>query len=106
VSVTERTREIGVRKAIGASSGAIMRQFVAEAAVMGILAGLLGLFAGWALVAAANAAGEAAGQVIFLLTDRLATGSVLFAVVLAVVAGIYPAWHASGLNPVEALRYE
>jgi putative ABC transport system permease protein len=106
MAVSERTREIGVRKAIGASSGAIMRQFIAEAAVMGILAGLAGLFLGWALVAVANAAGEAGGQVIFLLTDRLAIGSVLFAVVLAVVAGIYPAWHASGLNPVEALRYE
>jgi len=106
MAVSERTREIGVRKAIGASSGAIMRQFVAEAAVMGILAGLLGLFSGWALVAIANAAGESAGQTIFLLTDRLAIGSVLFAVVLAVIAGVYPAWHASGLNPVEALRYE
>jgi putative ABC transport system permease protein len=106
MAVSERTREIGVRKAIGASSGAIMRQFIAEAAVMGILAGAIGLFAGWAVVAGANAAGEAAGQVIFLLTQRLAIGSVLFAVVLAVLAGLYPAWYASGLNPVDALRYE
>jgi putative ABC transport system permease protein len=106
MAVSERTREIGVRKAIGASSGAIMRQFIAEAAVMGIIAGLLGLFLGWLVVAGSNAAGEAAGQVIFLLSDRLAIGSVLFAVVLAVLAGLYPAWHASGLNPVEALRYE
>ena len=106
MAVSERTREIGVRKAIGASSAAIMRQFIAEAAVMGILAGSLGLLLGWIVVALSNAAGEASGQVIFLLTDRLAIGSVLFAVVLAVVAGLYPAWHASGLNPVEALRYE
>ncbi len=106
MAVSERTREIGVRKAIGASSAAIMRQFIAEAGVMGMLAGLVGLAAGWALVSVANTAGEAGGQVIFLLTQRLAIGSLLFAVVLAVVAGIYPAWHASGLNPVEALRYE
>ena len=106
MAVSERTREIGVRKAIGASSGAIMRQFIAEAAVMGMLAGLLGLGLGWVVVAMSNAAGEASGQIIFLLTERLAIGSVLFAVILAVVAGLYPAWHASGLNPVEALRYE
>ena len=55
MAVSERTREIGVRKAIGASSAAIMRQFMAEAAVMGMLAGLLGLFLGWLVVAGANA---------------------------------------------------
>lgn len=106
MAVSERTREIGVRKAIGASGGAIMRQFVAEAAVMGIIAGLMGLALGWLLIVAANAAGEASGQVIFLLTERLAIGSLLFAFVLAIVAGLYPAWHASRMNPVEALRYE
>jgi putative ABC transport system permease protein len=106
MAVAERTREIGIRKAIGASSGAVMRQFVAEAAVIGLIGGLAGLFFGWLVVFLANAAGEASGTVIFLLTDRLAIGSVLFAIGLGVVSGLYPAWHASGLNPVEALRYE
>ena len=106
MSVAERTREIGVRKAIGASDGAIMRQFVAESAVMGLIGGLLGLGLGAMIAAGGNQAGAASATELFLVTPRLAVGSVAFALVLGVLSGLYPAWHAARLDPVTALRYE
>jgi putative ABC transport system permease protein len=106
MSVMERTREIGIRKAIGASSGQIMRQFVAEAGVMGLLGGLVGLGLGWLIATGLNAASAGSGEQLFLVTPQLAIGSVTFALVLGVVSGLYPAYHAASLNPVQALRYE
>lgn len=105
MSVAERTREIGVRKAIGASDGAIMRRFVTESAVIALLGGVLGLGLGAAAIAALDAP-ESAMAGMFLLTGRLAAGSVAFALVLGVLAGVWPAWHAARLSPVDALRYE
>ncbi len=106
MSVSERTREIGIRKAIGATNGAIMRQFVEESAIMGLIGGLAGLALGWLIASGLNLAGEASGNQIFLITNRLALGSVLFALALGVVSGLYPAYHAASLNPVVALRHE
>jgi putative ABC transport system permease protein len=106
MSVSERTREIGIRKAIGASDGQIMGQFVAESAVVGLLGGLGGLLLGVLVAVAGNAAGAASGQELFLVTTRLMLVSVGFAVFLGVMSGLYPAWHAARLNPVAALRYE
>jgi putative ABC transport system permease protein len=106
MAVSERTREIGIRKAIGATRAAIMRQFIAEAALIGLLGGLLGLALGAASVFGANGSALYGTSELFLLTPRLALGSVAFSLVLGVVAGLYPAWHASRLSPVEALRYE
>ena len=106
MSVSERTREIGIRKAIGASSAAVVRQFVGEAAVIGFTGGAVGLALGAFIVVALNTAGAQSGNEMFLVTGRLAAGSVLFSLVLGVIAGIYPAVHAANLNPVRALRYE
>jgi putative ABC transport system permease protein len=106
MSVSERTREIGIRKAIGATDGAVMRQFVGEAAVIGLIGGLVGLALGSLLVYASLASTTDPSSQIFLLTPRLATSSVLFALGLGIVSGLYPAWHASRMNPVQALRYE
>lgn len=106
MSVTERTREIGIRKAIGATRRHVLRQFVAEAAVIGLIGGLLGLALGAMAVYSTNASGAMGTSELFLLTPRLAVGSVAFSLVLGVLAGLYPAWHASRLNPVEALRHE
>jgi putative ABC transport system permease protein len=106
MSVFERVREIGIRKAIGASNGQVIRQFLVEAGLIGLIGGLGGLVLGWLFTVAANAAGNASGTSLFLVSTRLALGSVLFALLLGVVSGIYPAWHASRLNPVVALRFE
>ncbi len=106
MSVAERTREIGIRKAIGASHGQIVRQFLAESGFIGLLGGATGLLFGWLLTLALNAAGNDAGTALFLVTTRLAVGSALFAVFLGLVSGLYPSWHAARLNPVAALRYE
>ena len=106
MSVAERIREIGIRKAIGASNSRIMREFLFEAAIMGFIGGLVGLGLGYSTVRIINFITEPSGQVIFLTTTRLAVGSVVFATVLGAVAGLYPAWYASRLNPIEALRNE
>lgn len=106
MSVAERTREIGVRKAIGASNRQIMGQFIAESAVIGLIGGLLGLVLGLMITTGANAVGEVTGNIMFLVTNRLIVGALGFAVGLGTVSGLYPAWHAANLNPVEALRYE
>jgi putative ABC transport system permease protein len=106
MSVSERTREIGVRKAIGASDGQIVRQFLAEAGVIGLIGGITGLLLGWIAATVANALLEASNLNLFLVTSRLAIGSVAFAVVLGLVSGLYPSLHAARMKPVAALRYE
>jgi putative ABC transport system permease protein len=106
MSVFERTREIGIRKSLGATNGMVIKQFLGESAFIGLVGGVSGLALGWLFVTIANSAGEDSGTVIFLLTTRLTLGSVLFAVVLGIMSGMYPAWHGARMNPVEALRYE
>jgi putative ABC transport system permease protein len=106
MSVNERTREIGVRKAIGASDGQIVRQFLTEAGVIGLIGGVSGLFLGWIASLIANKLLEGQNLNLFLVTPRLAIGSVAFAVILGLVSGLYPSLHAARLQPVTALRYE
>jgi putative ABC transport system permease protein len=106
MSVSERTREIGMRKAIGASDGQIVRQFLIEAGIIGFIGGVTGLFLGWAAAEVANKALESSAISLFLVTPRLAGGSVVFAILLGVVAGFLPSLHAARMRPVDALRYE
>ena len=108
VSVTERTREIGIRKALGAKEGAIMRQFVIEAATTSALGGVLGILLGDALSAVATVI------ISNIIEARLTVSPTLGAVALAfgvstgigVLFGYLPAKKAACLNPIDALRYE
>jgi putative ABC transport system permease protein len=103
MAVTERIREIGLKKAVGARTGHIMREFVSESTLIGLIGGLLGLAVGsLAIVLLNNTFGGNNG--IFLLTPRLAIGSLVFAVVLGAVAGLLPAGRAARMDPVLALR--
>jgi putative ABC transport system permease protein len=106
MSVFERTREIGIRKSLGASNLRIVLQFLKESALIGLIGGLVGLFFGWLFTVAANAAGSASGIVLFLLTPRVIIWSVLLAVLLGTFSGLFPAIRAARMNPVQALRYE
>lgn len=106
MSVSERTREIGVKRAIGASRRRIVREIVAEAGLIGVIGGTLGLALGAAVVLVANALGRGSGTVLFDLTPTTAVFAVAFSTVLGMFAGVLPAWHAARLDPVVALRYE
>jgi len=106
VSVTERTREIGVRKAIGARERDIMRQFFAESATLTIVSGVLGLAAGTGLCALMSALPT---PDFFPRPEVTATSIIASVVTLSVVtmaAGMYPARRAAEMTPVESLRYE
>jgi putative ABC transport system permease protein len=106
MSVLERTREIGIRKAIGASHRQIVGQFLGESAFIGFLGGATGLLLGWVVSLVVNALMQSSGTVLFLVTPRLAIGAVAFAIILGVASGFYPSFHAARLKPVLALRYE
>lgn len=102
VTVTERTKEIGIRKAIGASKGAILAQFLFEAVIVALIGGIIGLILGYL----------GATQILNLLklegiiTVRTILVAIGFSSFVGVVSGFYPAFKASRLNPIEALRYE
>ena len=105
IAVSERTREIGIRKAIGARDADILREFLAEAAALGIFGGCLGLALAAAVVTFVNAHNAAHGNLeLFAVTPRLALGSLAFAVVLSALAGLLPAIRAAHLDPTDALR--
>ncbi len=106
MSVAERTREIGIKRAIGGSRGRIIRALVAEAGLIGLIGGLIGLGLGALVVVLANEAGRTSGTVLFDLTPETAIFAVGFSTILGMLAGIIPAWSAARLDPVTALRYE
>jgi putative ABC transport system permease protein len=106
MSVAERTREIGIKRAIGGSRRRIVRELVTEAAVIGFIGGVIGLVLGAIVVVFANEAGRSSGTILFDLTPGTALFAVAFSTILGMVAGLIPAWSAARLDPVEALRYE
>jgi putative ABC transport system permease protein len=101
VSVTERTREIGIRKAIGATRHSILFQFLFEACAICLMGGVIGIVLAWLLTAVINAALMPASVNLPILIT-----AVLVSVFVGTLAGFVPAWRAARLNPIEALRYE
>ncbi len=102
VSVTERTREIGIRKAVGARRVDILIQFLLEAIVLSLLGGLIGILLGVSIAQLVSLSGLLQA-VVTLNSVSLAVG---FSLAVGLFFGIYPANRAAGLNPIEALRYE
>ncbi len=100
VSVTERTREIGIRKSIGASTGAIMTQFLAEAAILTLLGGIVGIILG---IIAASIICRAIGFDV-IITPTSVIGAAIFSVLIGLFFGIYPARKAAKMKPIDALR--
>ncbi len=106
VSVTERTREIGIRKAVGAKRKDIMLQFLIEAAVVSLVGGAIGILLGTGLselIGTLNLGGQNISTVVTASSVFLAVG---VSAGIGLFFGIYPATKAAGLNPIEALRYE
>ena len=102
VSVTERTREIGIRLAIGAMEKQVLMQFLIEAVVLSCFGGIIGIILG----IAASAAGAGALKVPFILNIGIIVVSFLFSAGVGVVFGYFPARKAAHLDPIEALRHE
>jgi putative ABC transport system permease protein len=102
VSVTERTKEIGLRKAIGARRSHILQQFLIETVFLSTLGGLLGVAIGVGIATLVNASGLLSARVSF---DSIALG-LGFSILVGVFFGVYPANQAAALQPIEALRYE
>ena len=102
VSVTERTREIGIRKALGATFRNIMTQFLIESIVIGVIGGLIGIAFGIGVAAAIAKLGDF--QTLVTISPILLSFS--FSVGIGLFFGIYPARKAARLDPIEALRYE
>lgn len=102
VSVTERTREIGIRKAIGAKRRSILMQFLFESAAICLLGGFVGI----GLAAAVTMAINSMGVIPASLSAGIMITSVVVAIAVGVFAGLVPAWKGASLDPIEALRYE
>jgi putative ABC transport system permease protein len=102
VSVTERTREIGIRKAIGAKTSNIMFQFLTESVIISCIGGIIGLIFG---ISGAYLLGQLAG-ITPSITPQIVIVSIAFSSAVGIFFGIYPARKAAKLDPIEALRYE
>jgi len=107
VSVTERTREIGLRKALGARKKDILLQFLTESSLLSLIGGVIGIMFGWLIAFAVGKVATATGN---NFTPIVGTDAILlstsFSAIIGLFFGIYPASRAASLEPVEALRYE
>ncbi|MGB9671972.1 MAG: ABC transporter permease [Candidatus Norongarragalinales archaeon] len=119
VSLMERTREIGILKALGMKNRTVLTIFLSEAIIIGLLGAVIGIGSGWGLanlvarlgifggrLQGANQVATAQISITPVLTPTVLIGALAFGVIVSVVFGLYPAWRASKLKPVDALRYE
>jgi len=104
MAVAERVREIGLKKAVGATTIDVMGEFLLEATLIGLIGGLLGYGIGAAITIVVNATTPAGQSTLFLITPNLTILAIGFATALGAVAGVLPAWRAARMDPVIALR--
>ncbi len=104
LTVTERTREIGIRKAIGATRGNILRQFLAEAVVLCMLGCAIGIFLSWTILRIVSVIASGL-EMSFTLNGTVVAVSVCFCVLIGIVFGLYPANKAAKMKPIDALHY-
>jgi putative ABC transport system permease protein len=102
VSVTERTREIGIRKAIGAQQSDVLSQFIIEAVILCQIGGIIGIVLG---ILGGNIVGLMLNVPAVVPWEWVGIG-LMVCTIVGLVFGVYPAWKASALDPIEALRYE
>jgi len=107
-SVLERTREIGIMKAIGARNNDILMVFLIEAGALGLVGGILGCVVGIMIGKAVEAVAHESGFTLFkaLVSPELIAGSLLFSILVGIISGVLPAMQASKLKPVDALRFD
>jgi putative ABC transport system permease protein len=107
VSVTERTREIGIRKAVGARKRDILFQFIAESSMLSLLGGIVGILFGIGIAELLGRVAAGSGTPLApVVTPAVVLGSTLISIIIGLFFGVYPANRAANLQPVEALRYE
>jgi putative ABC transport system permease protein len=112
VSLIERTREIGILKALGMKSRTVLQIFLTESVIIGLIGAVIGIISGWVLanvVALFLGRGGIIGSALTItpiLTPEVLLGALAFGVGISVIFALYPAWRASKLKPVDALRYE
>ncbi len=106
MSVYERTREIGVLRAVGWSKGRVLRMILAESVIVGILGGLLGIAMAWGMLIVFSDIFQMFGATSTSIGPELLAQALITVFTLGIIGGLYPAWRASRLEPIEALRYE
>lgn len=104
MSVSERTREIGLKKAVGAETRTILGEYLLESAMIGLIGGLIGTAIGVGAIKLINSATSANQVTVFAVTTFVVVGPVIFATVLGALAGVFPALRAARLKPVDALK--
>ena len=106
MSVSERIKEFGLMMALGAETRDVLLMTIGEATVMGILGGILGIVCGGTIVNYLNDYLLSRGTAIFSITPRLLVIAIIFSTSLGILSGVYPAYRAAKMNPMEALRFE
>jgi putative ABC transport system permease protein len=106
VSVTERTREIGIRKAVGAKKGDILLQFLTEAAILSFLGGGIGVGVGYGVSHLISGISLTGSAITTVVTPDIPILAVSVSAAIGIIFGLYPAFRAANLKPIDALRYE